>query len=448
MRRPRLVALALATAVLAGLGATSDAGTRHGGLHTDGQVLRDAQGRQVLLRGIAVIEKQAGKLPDFHRSDALQVRSWGMNSIRLGFVWAGIEPQAGRIDQRYVDSIAQIAQVAADAGLYVVLDMHQDLYGERWSDGAPEWATDSTCPHVDLAGATGAWGTNYLSPQVLCAFTRFWTDAALQDHYVRAWQAIARAVRGNTRIAGYDLMNEPSQGLLVPGVFESQYLYPSEARWLAGIRRVDPRAVGYVEPPNYKYLEVPTVPPTIPANAVYGPHLYGPWDDAAELSQTRSFAEPTLAYEQLEAKLAGAPLWVGEWGVDWHLDGAVDFAGHVLDLLDEATAGSAYWDWSPGGGYSPQDKDHKPTPMLGALMRAYPSSTAGTLTSFTYDRGSHGLTVTWQAAGRAPTVVEVPTALYPRGITVSGVRRWRYDARAGQLLLWATGEATATVAAR
>jgi endoglycosylceramidase len=448
VRRPRLTALLVAAGLLTSAGVTSAAGSRPGGLHTDGQVLRDAQGRQVLLRGIAVIDKTAGRFPSFTPADARQVRSWGMNSIRLGLVWAGVEPRAGHVDQRYVDGIARIARVASDAGLYVVLDMHQDLYGVRWSDGAPEWATNNTCPHADLAGATGAWGTDYLSPQVLCSFTDFWTSASLQDHYAKAWQAVARAVSGNPRIAGFDLMNEPSQGLIPPGVFESQYLYPSQARWLAAIRRVDPRAVGFLEPPNYKYLEIPTAPPAIPANAAYGPHLYGPWDDVSQASQTRAFAEPTLAYEQLEAKQAGAPLWVGEWGVDWHLSGAVDFAAHVLDLLDKAKAGSAYWDWSPGGGYSPQDKDHRPTPMLAALMRAYPSATAGTLTSFSYDRVTHGLVVTW-APSPGATVVEVPTALYPRGLTVSGARRWSYDRAAGQLLLWGSGASTtATVTAR
>ncbi|TML33985.1 MAG: hypothetical protein E6G29_11300 [Actinobacteria bacterium] len=61
-------------------------------------------------------------------SDFDQMRPLGYDAIRLNLSWSLLEPQPGKIDRQYVDRIAQIVGWARRAGIYVVLDMHQDAW--------------------------------------------------------------------------------------------------------------------------------------------------------------------------------------------------------------------------------------------------------------------------------------------------------------------------------
>jgi endoglycosylceramidase len=421
---PRVAAAAVALVLLAyGGGATAASAPRHDStrLHVDGATVRDAAGRQVLLRGIQVIDKEAPYVPRVTAADFRRIRSWGLDSVRLGLLWSGVMPRRGQVDPRYVAAIARLARQAADAGLYVVLDMHQDVYGVPWGDGAPAWAGQTACPYVPVGPVTGAWALDYLSPAVLCAFTQFWTDPALQAEYTTAWTAVARAVRDNARIAGYDLINEPSQGLLPPGVFESQYLYPSQARWLAAIQAVDRHAIGMFEVPNYRNVEVPDAPPTgLPPQAVFAPHNYGLWDDAEQLSATRPLADANAAWAAGQARAVGRPLWTGEFGVVASSPGATEFVRHVFDLADQDLAGLSYWEYQ--GGYAPTEPDGRPRPLLAALVRSYPVATAGDLGSVAWDSVHRTLTVTWTQRGSGASVLAVPLALFPHGVRITGAR--------------------------
>src|SRR5947209_15224215 len=58
--------------------------------------------------------------------DFAQMHALGYSAIRLNLSWSLLEPQPGRIDRRYLNRIAQIVGWARAAGIYVVLDMHQD----------------------------------------------------------------------------------------------------------------------------------------------------------------------------------------------------------------------------------------------------------------------------------------------------------------------------------
>src|SRR5690606_13540216 len=117
--------------------------TTAAGWQVSRNALRAADGRAVLLRGVNVAS--AHKHPPyfgFHQAeDFLKIRqAWGMNSIRLLVSWAAIEPERGRYDTNYLRQLGLRLDWAHDAGLWVVLDMHQDLYGEGFGgNGAPRW---------------------------------------------------------------------------------------------------------------------------------------------------------------------------------------------------------------------------------------------------------------------------------------------------------------------
>ncbi len=179
---------------------------------------RDAHGRQVILSGINLVDKSVAHGFTAVKGPAVfgQFRGWGFNCVRLGIVWAGVEPQPGKFDEAYLRQVDRAIDWAARHGIYVILDMHQDLYSMKYSDGAPAWATlDEGKPH-----ATGAiWSDAYLmSPAVQTAFDNFWANKpaadgkGLQDHYAAMWRHLAQRYANRTGVIGYDLMNEPFPG--------------------------------------------------------------------------------------------------------------------------------------------------------------------------------------------------------------------------------------------
>lgn len=94
---------------------------------------------KLLLHGINVSNKspQEGYVGKLNSDDYAAIRSWGMNCIRFTIFWDGLEPQPGHLDAAYLERIAQQVAWAKTQGLYVLLDMHQDLYSVKFSDGAP-----------------------------------------------------------------------------------------------------------------------------------------------------------------------------------------------------------------------------------------------------------------------------------------------------------------------
>ncbi len=190
-------------------------------LRVRGDQFVDAEGRQVLLHGLSMISKSKAEnyLSWHHADDFANMRAWGMNCIRLGILWDGIEPQPGEYDEAYLDGVAQRVEWASEHGLYVFLDMHQDLFSALYSDGAPAWAT----LHEEMAHNTGEiWSDSYLiSPAVQTAFDNFWANApasdgvGIQDHYAAAWRHVAKRFADNPTVLGYDLMNEPFEGTSV-----------------------------------------------------------------------------------------------------------------------------------------------------------------------------------------------------------------------------------------
>jgi endoglycosylceramidase len=189
-----------------------------GFIGVEGQKFVDKNGRQIILNGINYISKNQDEkyLPQHGKEIFKQFSDWGFNCIRLGILWAGLEPEPGKYNEEYLQEIDKRIKWAGENGIYVLLDMHQDLYGSKFSDGAPEWATiDEGNQHL-----TGSiWSDSYLiSPAVQTAFDNFWKNApapdgtGLQDHYANLWKHIATRYANNTTVIGYDIMNEPFMG--------------------------------------------------------------------------------------------------------------------------------------------------------------------------------------------------------------------------------------------
>lgn len=159
-------------------------------LRADGRRLRDAHGRHRVLHGINLVAKgRSGEHGDFvargfagswTADDIADLAARGFTFVRLGVIWAAVEPRPGAYDDHYLDWIAEQLDLIHEAGMLAVLDAHQDLYSQRFSDGAPDWATLTDLPFEP----TGLWSDAYL-----------------------------------TSGAGYDLLNEPAPGSAAPQIF-------------------------------------------------------------------------------------------------------------------------------------------------------------------------------------------------------------------------------------
>ena len=118
-------------------------------LHVDGQQIKDADGRVVLLRGVNT--SGDSKVPDFmplkNESMLDPLPEWGINTLRLLFTWEAYEPTRCNYDQAYMQYYEQVVEWAEERNMYVIVDFHQDAYSRYTingcGEGFPEWAVFS-----------------------------------------------------------------------------------------------------------------------------------------------------------------------------------------------------------------------------------------------------------------------------------------------------------------
>ena len=104
-------------------------------LENGGRIV-DAEGREVLLRGVnvnALAEYwQYGEFPTvfpFGEADADQMAAIGWNTVRLLLSWSRVEPAPGQYDDAYLEQVRAAVRLLASRGLYTILDLHQDAWG-------------------------------------------------------------------------------------------------------------------------------------------------------------------------------------------------------------------------------------------------------------------------------------------------------------------------------
>ena len=107
------------------------------------------------------------------------------------------------------------------------------------------------CPTCTIRQYSGALA--YLeSPRVQGAFDAFWINqpdgqgVGIQDRYAQAWKHLAQRYADNKTVIGYDLMNEPFQGSILPGVVFGSVIQMLPLLQQKGIKLESPNPAGQV----------------------------------------------------------------------------------------------------------------------------------------------------------------------------------------------------------
>src|SRR6185436_7667614 len=126
-------------------------------------------------------------IPELTDADCRRMRALGIDLLRLPINWSGIEPERDRFDEEYLKRVDAAVKCAGDAGVLVVVDLHQDAFSkEIGEDGAPLWAIQPA-PDMLLEGPLHDLGERRMSRQVTRAFETFFAvgdPSGLQGEFI------------------------------------------------------------------------------------------------------------------------------------------------------------------------------------------------------------------------------------------------------------------------
>lgn len=412
-------------------------------LCVDGDILRDAQGRQRVLHGINLVHKgiqgssDAGDfVGSWTETDVADLASRGFTVVRLGMIWAAVEPEPGQYSKEYLVWLGSQLDLLGKHGLGVILDAHQDLYSQSFGDGAPAWAT---LTEHDFE-PTDLWSDAYLtSPAVHGALDAFWanepgpTGIGLQDSFAAMWAHVAEQFRDHPALIGYDILNEPTPGAasqeifgaligafgtatgqdpekvasefmnpemkmsqlqrlddisvhraigdtIAPllAAFEKNAVAPMMARVAAAVRAVDPDSLLLREHSYFANLGVPSGQPPMEDTAwVYSPHGYDLTVDTPAIALSSNIRAGTIFARHKETQdRLGVPALVGEWGAFGDAEGVANHASFLLDSFDTYRWSWTYWCW---------EENFASSEAARALTRPRPIAFAGDAVSWKVD---------------------------------------------------------------
>lgn len=417
----------------AGADAALDAGT------AELPWIRDDRGGVLVLRGTNV-SGDSKDPPDFAPNDYATSADFarlhdelGFNAIRYLIFWEAVEPERGIYDDAYLAEVRRRIEAAAAAGLLVIVDMHQDVYGRGFGfDGAPAWTCDQSLYDAFDMHRPTEWYLGYGTPEVQECFDRFWTDTDIRAAFAGAWQHVAETLSDATGVFAYEVINEPSWGSSNVRTFERTVLPAVYADCIDAIRAGDPDAYVVIEPASTVNVGLGTDlrPPDRP-RLVVAPHVYPPsLEQGTGWTGTRALLDAWLADLRDDVLAMELPLLVTEVGARPSVEGATTYLRDVYDALDAARFGAMQWD-AGRGGYGLWTSELAPSEVALAIVRPHPARTAGVPRAWSWDADEHLFTFEWDEDGSATgeTEITAPTLVFPSGadVTIDDGGEWRLE---------------------
>lgn len=195
-------------------------------ISVSGKRLIDEYGRERIFNGINFVYKEVERdsdgviryKTDITEEKLIALKKKGINLIRLGLTWAGIEPEQGKYNTEYLDGYKAVLKLCEKHGMYVYMDWHQDLFSAYCSapgDGAPEWACIYTKKRQD---PHFIWAEGYFFREdIHKAFDAFWENReingkGMRDSFCDMLTYTVEYMKGCKAVIGYDVFNEPFPG--------------------------------------------------------------------------------------------------------------------------------------------------------------------------------------------------------------------------------------------
>lgn len=361
-------------------------------LLVDGQRLVDPTTKQtVVLRGVNLAG--SAKLPPFlpfaTQTDgtfdvaAIErhfdlLASAGANSIRLTIFWEAYEPERGHYDETYLARMTEIAAIASRKNLYVVVDIHQDLFsrhaGKGCGSGFPRWTVPerfrAEAPKNPGVGCGQAWANEVIDGAVGGAFGAFYAnEGGVRDAYLAMLERVMSEMKRVPRVLGIDPLNEPIYNLLSDLGGESgselgslyrdatsrvRQVFPSATMFLEGHIWTNNGSVVFSMGPGLPSFGAPvTLPKPSYGNVVYAPHFYhiGTMVSHRFKLSDRAFVFST-EFDNIAAVQRdwNAPVWIGEFGIFADTENAPDYFDTFYARMNRAHMSGAVWNSSPHWG--------------------------------------------------------------------------------------------------
>ena len=385
--------------------------------------LTDENGFTVTLNGVNIANQsktiKPGYLPAFTDDDWARVSRMGMNAVRFLVFHEAVEPGASVYDEDYIGSVRLAVKRLTAQGIWVVIDVHQDVYGDGFGfTGLPKWTCDQK--YYDQFKLQDPWWANYFDAGVQACFGGFWRSADLQSHYCQGVARIWNVVKDDPYVIGIDFFNEPYFGDNMDAVqFEKQYLSglylacidalnAGGSVGFSGIAFVEP----YVTAPYMKEvrLDIGAIKKAHD-RVVFAPHYYLP--DIHESKGYDGDTTPIKAYVDWVAQYGSdhhVPVWMGEYGGPATAPGVTLYLNDLTGIMDADRVGRTIWSYDvTGDGFSMINDDRTPKPAIyDVLVRPYVERTKGDV-AWTRD----GTKLTFTSTSTGHVIVVVPQEYTP-----------------------------------
>ncbi len=190
-----------------------------GPLRLEGRRLVDATGRVVIIHGVNSVQKSPPYISPLEDgwlgpSDFESFDRDGLTGVRLGVRPEALMPEPGVIDTAYLEQVAAVVDRLAENNMWVLLDLHQDVF-----TGMPSWATLPAAAQLsdeapEFLKPIG-WSASYFSPRSLRQWGDWWSNGRLAggrgvvDAFGDGVEAVAARFANSPNVIGLDLLNEP-----------------------------------------------------------------------------------------------------------------------------------------------------------------------------------------------------------------------------------------------
>ncbi|KAF5401388.1 Glycoside hydrolase subgroup catalytic core [Paragonimus heterotremus] len=425
------------------------------------------QGQKILFHGFNSVTKRApwyfSQLTN--RTKLQMYKDWGINIIRLGVMWAGVVPEQSVVDEAYLEKIEEIVDLCAEYGIYLLLDMHQDVLSTAFGtyDGIPRWLVDQLPKPPKLFSypfpfmkPPREWFENYLTyAAVDCAQKIYENSTGAWVHWGDFWSVVAKRFVNKSNVLGYELINEPPTGnfytnpaRVLPSYMGKNYLLPVYDYLVNRIREVDNKTLIFYQPITYGIFlpvygnligtgfdRVPGIKsdPAAQQKSVLSYHYYC-WllqtgDPSKEMPSWKQKICDELLMESVfnnareSSRTSGGGMFLTEFGLcapDGNEKSVNTIeCNTVLNKADAHFQSWTYWD----GNFIDSTGNPVPT-QVRSFSRAYPRHTYGTpqLMKFNVETGEFDyqfVTTPTQFEQVNATEIFIPNKVhYPNGVNV------------------------------